>query len=154
MDNRCEYIFSSEIGNIKIELDNDFIYFLSVVDESISISPPNNLAKKIESEVLKYLSGDLKTFSIKTFYDKSPYVNKVVSEIAMIPYGEVLSYKDISDKLNSHPRAVGMACGKNPIPLIIPCHRVIGMSGKLTGFSMKGGVDVKKRLLKMEGIDF
>lgn len=150
--NKYEYIFSSKIGNIRIEIDDDKIYLLTGTDEKISGSCPNGLAKKVEEEVSDYLDGKLERFSIKTFYDKTPYVNKVVSEIAKIPYGQVITYKDISDKIKSHPRAVGMACGKNPIPLIIPCHRVVGMSGKLTGFSMKGGVEVKKRLLDLEGI--
>ncbi|MCT4552914.1 MAG: methylated-DNA--[protein]-cysteine S-methyltransferase [Alphaproteobacteria bacterium] len=150
--NKYEYIFSSNIGNIRIEVDDDKIYLLTGTDKKISGSCPNGLAKKVEEEVSDYLDGKLEKFSIKTFYDKTPYVNKVVSEIAKIPYGQVITYKDISDKIKSHPRAVGMACGKNPIPLIIPCHRVVGMSGKLTGFSMKGGVEVKKRLLDLEGI--
>jgi methylated-DNA-[protein]-cysteine S-methyltransferase len=67
-----------------------------------------------------------------------------------IAYGKILTYGDISDRLNSHARAVGMACGANPIPIIIPCHRVIGKNGKLTGFSGGEGIETKRYLLELE----
>ena len=69
-------------------------------------------------------------------------------ELLTIPYGETLSYGDLAKRLGSSPRAVGAAVGRNPISLIIPCHRVLGSDGSLTGYA--GGVERKKYLLEQE----
>ena len=76
----------------------------------------------------------------------------VWKEISKIPYGQTMSYKEIAVRIN-HPnssRAVANACGKNPYPIIIPCHRVISSNGKLGGYSGPGGISEKRRLLKNE----
>lgn len=76
----------------------------------------------------------------------------VWNELLKIPFGKTLSYKDIAKKVNkpNASRAVGNACGKNPIPIIIPCHRVVAADGKLGGYS--GCIDIKKKLLKIEKV--
>jgi len=84
----------------------------------------------------------------------SDFQIKVWQEIEKIPYGETRTYKDIAiaiGKPNAH-RAVANACGKNPKPIEIPCHRVIRSDGSLGGYSGKGGVSTKRKLLKREGI--
>ena len=68
-----------------------------------------------------------------------------------IPVGETRSYQDIASAIGSVPRAVGRAAGKNPIPLLIPCHRVLGANGSMTGYSGEGGLDTKQDLLIIEG---
>jgi methylated-DNA-[protein]-cysteine S-methyltransferase len=68
-----------------------------------------------------------------------------------IPYGETRAYGGLADDLSSSARAVGTACGRNPIPVIIPCHRVIGKSGALTGYSGGDGINTKLFLLTLEG---
>ncbi len=80
------------------------------------------------------------------------FQNLVWKEISRIPYGQTMSYKEIAARI-SHPnssRAVANACGKNPYPVIIPCHRVICSNGKLGGYSGPGGISEKRRLLKNE----
>jgi len=86
----------------------------------------------------------------------TPYQKAVWQELKLIPYGKTVSYLDIATSLKqktvfkaTHPRAVGGAVGKNPISIIIPCHRVIGTNKKLTGFA--GGLETKEKLLKLEG---
>lgn len=81
----------------------------------------------------------------------TPFQRRVWRELQRIPYGEVRSYGDVARSLGQPgaSRAVGTACGRNPIPLFIPCHRVIGSGGALGGFSC--GLDVKRRLLRLEG---
>ena len=76
----------------------------------------------------------------------------VWKEIAKIPYGEIRTYKDIANAIGkpNSSRAVANACGKNPYPLTIPCHRVIRTDGKLGGYSGEGGIKTKKKLLKQE----
>lgn len=75
----------------------------------------------------------------------------VWAEMERIPVGQTWTYMDIAKSLGSVPRAVGRAAGKNPIPLIIPCHRVVGANGKMTGYSGEGGLDTKQDLLIIEG---
>ncbi len=82
----------------------------------------------------------------------TPFQRKVWAAICEIPFGHVMTYSDIARAVGSHPRAVGGAVGANPIPILIPCHRVMGADGSLTGFSAPGGVDTKKWLLRHEGI--
>ena len=80
------------------------------------------------------------------------FQNLVWKEISSIPYGQTMSYKEIAARIG-HPnssRAVANACGKNPYPIIIPCHRVISSNGKLGGYSGPGGISEKRRLLKNE----
>ena len=68
-----------------------------------------------------------------------------------IPYGEVRTYGDLAREIGGMARAVGTACGRNPIPIVIPCHRVVGGNGRLTGFSGGEGVETKRALLQLEG---
>ena len=68
-----------------------------------------------------------------------------------IPYGKTRAYGDLAADLSSSARAVGTACGRNPIPILIPCHRVVGKGGALTGYSGGGGLGTKQRLLELEG---
>ena len=68
-----------------------------------------------------------------------------------IPYGQTATYGDLAHELGQVAREIGQACGRNPIPIIIPCHRVVGAAGALTGYSAPGGVETKRRLLQFEG---
>ena len=70
-----------------------------------------------------------------------------------IPYGEVRSYGELAKILKTGPRAVGMACARNPLPVIIPCHRVVGANGALTGYSGGDGLATKDFLLNLEGVE-
>ena len=69
-----------------------------------------------------------------------------------IPYGALRTYGEIAAAIGSAPRAVGGACGRNPIPVIIPCHRVVGANGAMTGYSGAGGLETKRALLHLEGV--
>jgi methylated-DNA-[protein]-cysteine S-methyltransferase len=71
--------------------------------------------------------------------------------MAAIPYGETRSYGEIGHVLDIEPRAVGHACGRNPLPILLPCHRVTGLGGKLVGYSGSGGIETKRKLLQLEG---
>ncbi len=97
-----------------------------------------------------YFSGKLKTFSLNLCLDVRPFQKKVLTALRRVPYGETISYGELAKKIGNPKasRAVGQANAKNPIPIVIPCHRVIGGSGKLTGFG--GGIAVKQSLLDIE----
>jgi methylated-DNA-[protein]-cysteine S-methyltransferase len=106
--------------------------------------------KEVLSQLKKYLEGKLRRFDCPLDFGGTPFEKKVWSELAKIPYGQTRSYKEIA-KAIGHPkafRAVGNANGKNPLPLIIPCHRVIESNGGLGGFGH--GIKVKKQLLDFE----
>ena len=99
-----------------------------------------------------YFAGDRKDFNLPLELTGTEFQVDVLKELQRIPYGETLSYRDIAARIGrpNAMRAVGAANGRNPIPIIIPCHRVIGADGSLTGFG--GGLDVKKKLLTLEGV--
>lgn len=127
-------------------------------DEKIIVLEWGQAPKGIETSLLKetkaqlsaYFSGSLTKFDLPLAPEGTEHQKKVWQIMAKIPYGETLTYGDIAKSIKSAPRAVGGACGKNPIPIIIPCHRVVGSAGKMTGFSGGEGIETKIQLLKME----
>jgi len=106
--------------------------------------------KTVKSQLTAYFAGEHQTFEVDLFPEGTPFQMKVWSALLEIPYGTVVSYQWIARRINKPGavRAVGAANGRNPISIIIPCHRVIGKNGALTGYG--GGLDVKHRLLRME----
>ncbi|MEU6275152.1 methylated-DNA--[protein]-cysteine S-methyltransferase [Streptomyces populi] len=97
-----------------------------------------------------YFAGELKEFTVELRLIGTPFQRSVWDQLRRIPYGETRSYGELAEALGNTgaSRAVGLANGKNPIGIIVPCHRVIGASGSLTGYG--GGLDRKRRLLDME----
>jgi methylated-DNA-[protein]-cysteine S-methyltransferase len=117
-------------------------------------------ATRAETEIIaaaftqlgEYLAGLRKTFDLKLEYAGTDFQMETWSQLEKIPYGETRSYKEIACAVNNPKSsiAVGQACHRNPIPIFIPCHRVIGSSGNITGYG--GGIALKKKLLKIEGV--
>ena len=101
-------------------------------------------------QLTEYFSGSRKHFQLKYILNISPFYQKALKQVANVPYGQTSSYGDIAQKLNNTKaaRAVGTANAKNPLPIIIPCHRIINSNGKLGGYA--GGLNMKKYLLKLE----
>ncbi|MDK9738736.1 methylated-DNA--[protein]-cysteine S-methyltransferase [Vibrio sp. D404a] len=97
-----------------------------------------------------YFSGKLNNFSIPVAAEGTPFQQSVWQALMRIPFGETWSYQQLADEIGNPKavRAVGLANGKNPVSIIVPCHRVIGKNGKLTGYA--GGVERKSALLKLE----
>ncbi len=114
----------------------------------------NDVLASAAKQVVEYFDGVRKDFAIKVAPTGTDFQKKVWQELTVIPYGEVRSYKDIAIAVGNEKasRAVGMANNKNPIPIIIPCHRVIGSDGSLVGFAR--GLDFKRRLLVHENEGF
>jgi methylated-DNA-[protein]-cysteine S-methyltransferase len=100
----------------------------------------------------EYFNRERNTFQLPLEIIGSEFQKKVWNELQKIPYGRTVSYKELSIRVGDVKsiRAVGKANGSNPLPIVIPCHRVIGADGKLVGYG--GGIDVKEKLLKLEGI--
>ena len=108
------------------------------------------LIKKANKQLQEYFSGKRKIFDLPLAPTGTEFQQKVWSSLRKIPYGTTNSYKEIAESIGNikASRAVGMANNKNPILILIPCHRVIGTNGKLVGYA--GGIDVKEKLLKIE----
>jgi methylated-DNA-[protein]-cysteine S-methyltransferase len=109
------------------------------------------LLDRAEQQLSEYFTGERTTFDLPLASEGSEFQKKVWAELQRIPYGETASYGDIARRLGYEPvisRAVGAANGANPIPIIVPCHRVIGSDGSLTGYA--GGLERKKTLLDLE----
>ncbi|MFF6884228.1 methylated-DNA--[protein]-cysteine S-methyltransferase [Streptomyces sp. NPDC012421] len=100
-----------------------------------------------------YFAGELTAFDLPLHLEGTPFQRRVWEQLLLIPYGETRTYGELAEALGSAgaSRAVGLANGKNPVSIIVPCHRVIGSGGSLTGYG--GGVDRKKRLLAFESGD-
>ena len=118
------------------------------------VQPDWKLDKEPFSEVIRqlqaYFSGELKEFDLPLAMEGTEFQLRVWNALRAIPYGETISYALLAERIGNPKavRAVGLANGSNPIPIIVPCHRVIGSDGSLTGFG--GGLSTKKMLLELE----
>ncbi len=110
--------------------------------------------KGYEKELIEYFEGKREEFTFSFDINGTPFQQSVWEALCKIPFGQSQSYSDIANAINNPKaiRAVGTAIGANPVAIVIPCHRVIGKNGTLTGYS--GGLDVKEKLLELEGIQF
>lgn len=132
---------------------------ISLAAKSASIKMPvpgelSRLARDCREQIMAYLSGDLKSFRLPCAPRGTAFQQKVWRELAQIPFGEVVSYKQLAERVGSPRgyRAVGSANGANPIPLILPCHRVVTHKKSLGGYSL--GLELKKKFLALEGLEF
>lgn len=116
------------------------------IEDSLISGPESEIRNHIE----EFLNGERKAFDLSIFFPDS-FTGEVMVEISRIPYGETRSYGEIAEALDSSAIAVGQACGRNPVPISVPCHRVVGKDS-LGGYS--GGLKLKKKLLELEGVDF
>ena len=149
---RFTAFFESPIGTVAISGSDKFIteiIFTSEAGEDSENLPENILVCK--KELQNYFQGNRREFSVATKPEGSDFQKRVWEELKNIKYGETLSYGDIAKRIDDKnaSRAVGHANGKNPIAVIIPCHSVVGETGKLTGYS--GGMWRKQWLLDLEG---
>ncbi len=108
---------------------------------------------KAKNEIRQFLNQKRKKLTFKTKVTGSKNQLKIWKQIKKVPYGKCVSYKKISKQTKIHPRLVGKICGENKLPLYIPCHRIIRSDGSLGGYSAKGGISLKKKLLKIEKLN-
>lgn len=119
--------------------------------KAISLQPDDPYLFNIYNQLNEYFGRERKQFNVPLDITGTDFQLRVWNELAKIPYGKVLSYKEIAGKVggDKYVRAVGRANGQNPVPIIIPCHRVIETNGKIGGYS--GGIGIKEKLLELEG---
>ncbi len=145
-------IYKTPFGFFMIKLQNNKVILLKKIDEENvdDYGNKNELTDLVYAQVLEYFEGKRKFFDFPYEFIGTPFQVKVWQALCDIPYGETRSYKDIAIAIGNEKasRAIGMANNRNPISIAVPCHRVIGTSGKLVGYA--GGLNMKEKLLKME----
>jgi len=145
-------IYHSPIGSLKITADNQYLLAISFDGQNATPQSANPVINQAIAELEAYFAGKLNTFSVPYKLTGTDFQNRVWTELSKIPFGKTISYSTLASNLGDLKsiRAAGTANGKNKLPIIIPCHRVIGKDGSLVGFS--GGIERKKWLLKHEGV--
>ena len=139
-------------------MSNLFFYetdlgIIGIRDNNNAITEVFYSKSKINDQLKEYFQGTRREFTIPIEAEGSEFQKKVWKALLDIPYGQTRTYKEIAIAIGNEKacRAVGMANNRNPISIIIPCHRVIGANGKLVGYG--GGLDIKEKLLNIEKID-
>lgn len=149
---KCIKYINTKIGEIGlIEEENKIIEIQVNKERQENISPKETpLLKETEKQLREYLDGKRKKFDIPFNPKGTKFMKEVWKALLEIPYGETRTYQQIAEKVGKPKaaRAVGMANHRNPIPIMIPCHRVIGSNGKLVGYAL--GMDIKSFLLNWE----
>ena len=145
-------IYQSPIGALTILSGDKGIKAIKFnEDEKVKVQGrTNEMTRWAVKELEEYFQGKRKVFTVPCVPQGTDFQKKVWEALTQIPYGETRTYKEIAEAAGNPKasRAVGMANNRNPIPIIIPCHRVIGTNGSLTGYA--GGLNVKEYLLKLE----
>ncbi len=153
------------IGNLGLVSNGDYLINIFLPNDKLSEQKlhklyPNNkfvvgnaILQDTINQLTEYFEGKIKHFTIKTKMSIPPFYNKALKEVSKIPYGETASYSDIAERLNNPKavRAVGSANAHNPLPIIIPCHRIVSNNGRLGGYA--GGLELKKYLIEFEKLN-
>ena len=156
MSNKINYcIYSSQVGKLLLAGDEDGlqrIQFECNIDVSDKWHKDRDFFKPVISQLDEYFNNKRKVFDVKLNPKGTAFQISVWKRLKKIGFGKTKNYSEIAQEINNSKaaRAIGMANNKNPIPIIIPCHRVIGKNGSLTGFA--GGLVIKQQLLKLEGL--
>jgi methylated-DNA-[protein]-cysteine S-methyltransferase len=142
--------YESPIGTIEITATENGISSLYFREKALETGSPSRMLKKCIKQLDEYFKGKLREFDLELDLQGTPFQLRVWNELLKIPFGETVSYRELSRRIGnvSSIRAVGNANGKNPVSIIVPCHRVIGSDGKLVGYG--GGLPRKKWLLDFE----
>ena len=140
--------FNSPLGPLTVFEDRNAVVAVEWGRAGRS-DPSSSLLEEAHRQFDTYFDGRLKVFNLSLHPAGSAFQHAVWDQMLRIPYGRTRTYGDIADALMSAPRAVGSACAANPIPIIVPCHRVVGAGGRMTGYS--GGQEIKIQLLRLEG---
>jgi methylated-DNA-[protein]-cysteine S-methyltransferase len=156
---RLSHTVGSPIGALLLTGDGHALTGLWMLDADrhpsqveTSLTPSPAPFREVAAQLEAYFAGELKDFTVPLAPSGTPFQLAVWTELTKIPYGSTVSYGDVARALGKRPvaaRAVGLANGANPISVIVPCHRVIGSDGSLTGYG--GGLERKELLLRLEG---
>ena len=146
----------SDQGVVAIEFGTDEAGFVRELEERHGVSAVRSMERVSEtmSQILQYLSGNRRSFKLDIdLRDSTQFQRKVLEAAVAVPPGFVATYGEIAARIGKpkSSRAVGQALARNPIPIVVPCHRVVAADGSLTGYSGAGGIETKASLLRLEG---
>ena len=143
-------VIASPVGRLRIAADNTGICGVNRTEEALC-SPEEPLLEDCARQLAEYFSGARRVFDLPLHPVGTAFRMKVWAALQQIPYGQTITYGELARRVGNErgSRAVGGANHHNPISIIIPCHRVIGTDGSLTGYG--GGLDMKEALLRLEG---
>jgi len=149
--------FKTPIGIVRVYAQNEKVTFIDIAakDAKVGSTGKAEVLKTAEKELTQYFSGKLTKFTFPVdISNGTEFQRSVWKQISKIPFGKLKTYKDIADAIGKPKaaRAVGGAVGSNPVPLVVGCHRVLGASGKITGYSGGDGLPTKRWLLAHEGL--
>ncbi len=139
-----------------VQCDDDEITVIDFIEPRPAVAPSSALAAEAVRQLEAYLADPAFAFSLPLKPAGTQFQRRVWGEISAIPGGQTRTYGQLAGNLKNAPRAVGQACGANPYPVVVPCHRVVATGGGLGGFARERGgflLDVKRWLLRHEGID-
>lgn len=149
----CHKTIETPLGGLIAEADEYGVRRILLPGQAgyVTGTEADSLPYRIESQILAYFSGELRDFSLPLSLIGSPFSLRVWQACLAVEYGDTISYGELARRLgmSGAARAVGAALARNPVPILIPCHRVVAGNGALTGYA--GGLDVKKWLLDFEG---
>ncbi|MCC8429041.1 methylated-DNA--[protein]-cysteine S-methyltransferase [Reyranella aquatilis] len=142
------------VGRLAVEADQDAVTSVRWAGdgESAHDTSTNQVLDEALRQLDRYFAGRLRHFELPLAARGTDFQKRVWKLMCDIPFGGTATYGGMAIALGSGPRAVGMACGRNPIPIIVPCHRVLGSGGKEGGFSGGKGLPTKRQLLAIEGV--
>lgn len=142
--------YPSSLGLLEIGYDCNAVISLRIVSRPLHGHSPTALTDVAAAQIAEYLAGSRQSFDFPLSPKGTPFQNTVWNRLLTIPYGQTRTYGQIAAAIGSPKaaRAVGQAVNRNPIWIVIPCHRIIGVGGKLTGYA--GGLELKQQLLDLE----
>lgn len=144
-------VFASPLGPVAVEGDDDYIYSIGFMDRELQEADPGNaILQNARMQLLDYFDGKRQAFDLPLKFYGTDFQNRVWTALQDIPFGETRSYLQLARELGDEKsiRAAASANGKNPFAIVVPCHRVIGTDGSLTGYA--GGLWRKQWLLEHE----
>ncbi len=143
-------IYESPFGPIRMDYEGEMLVRLRTVEPTVQTGERTELTNRAMEQLREYFSGQRKQFELPYELRGTEFQKKVWAALEAIPYGQTRSYREIAQAVGNPKavRAVGAANGKNPMWIVVPCHRVIGADGGLTGYA--GGVELKRALLELE----
>jgi methylated-DNA-[protein]-cysteine S-methyltransferase len=144
--------YVSPVGELEIESEDNKIVATNFLKDSKQVESPTPVIKQCIEELDEYFYKGRKFFTVDLDLRGTEFQRKVWNALLNIPFGKTISYSDLAISVGDLKavRAVGLANGQNPVPIIVPCHRVIGKDGNLVGYG--GGLDKKQWLLEHEGV--
>ena len=152
MNGFARHHIETPIGPLTIELDDDALTLLEfgAIGKATPGGPARGVGAETARQLAAYFAGKLRQFDLPLRAEGTPFRKKVWQALRAVPYGQTRSYGEIAHAVDSAPRAVGGACGANPIAIIVPCHRIVGAGGWIGGFSGGDGCATKNILLEHE----